>query len=51
MVDNVSSSRLRPFFFFALHLEQLEALQKICEVVSSHTYVSVTKGVSSAATM
>jgi len=39
MVHNASSSRLRPFFFFALHLEKLEALRKICEVVSSHIRV------------
>ena len=44
MVHDASSSRLRPLFFlFALHWEKLEALQKICEVVSSHTYVSALK--------
>ena len=39
------------FFFVALHLEKLEASRKIYEVVSSHTYVSAMKGVSSAATV
>jgi len=39
------------FFYFALHLEKLEVSQKICEVMLSHTYVSATKGISSAATV
>ena len=52
MVHNVISNRSRLFFFFfALQLEKLEALGKICEVASSHTYVSMTKGVSSTATV
>ena len=52
MVHNARSSRSRPFFFFfSLHLEKLEASGKLCEVVSSHTYVSTTKGVSFIATV
>jgi len=51
MVHNVSSSidykeyiiygssRLRLFFFFALHLEKLEALRKICVVAGVEPYI------------
>ena len=35
MGDNASGSRLGPFF--GLHLENLEALGKICAIASSHT--------------
>jgi len=54
MGDNASSSRLRPFlfsFFFGLYLEKLEALRKFCALLSSHTYASMMKGISSTATV